>query len=142
MIVFEKRISFSFYKKFFNRVHPDKLMGLVAQKVKDKSILKIIHNYLNDGVIINGVKVRNEEGVTQGVLLSPLLFNIMLEQLDRLLEKRGHKFFRYADDFNIYVKSEKAGNHFMQSMTSFINMTTSTCDKVVMFGLFWYYRKK
>lgn len=94
-------------EKFFDRVNHDKLMSLVARKVRDKRVLKLIRKYLESGIMLNGVKVKNEEGTPQGGPLSPLLANIMLDELDKELERRGHKFCRYADDCNIYVKSKK-----------------------------------
>jgi RNA-directed DNA polymerase len=110
-------------ERFFDRVHHDKLMALVAQKVTDKRVLKLIRAYLNTGIMVNGVKVRSEEGVPQGGPLSPLLSNILLNLLDQELEKRGHKFVRYADDCNIYVKSKKAGLRVKQSITKFIEQS-------------------
>lgn len=107
-------------EKFFDRVNHEKLMNLVARKVKDKRVLKLIRGYLEAGIMANGVKVKNEEGTPQGGPLSPLLANIMLEDLDKELEKRGHKFCRYADDCNIYVKSRRAGERVMHSISHFI----------------------
>ena len=107
-------------EKFFDRVNHDKLMSLLARKVKDKRVLKLIRKYLESGIMTNGVKVENEEGAPQGGPLSPLLANIMLDELDRELEKRGHRFCRYADDCNIYVKSRKAGERVMVSITRYI----------------------
>jgi len=107
-------------EKFFDRVNHDKLMSLVARKVKDKRVLKLIRRYLESGIMLNGVKVKSEEGTPQGGPLSPLLANIMLDELDKELEKRGHKFCRYADDCNIYVKSQKAGERVMESITEYI----------------------
>jgi RNA-directed DNA polymerase len=107
-------------EKFFDRVNHDKLMSLVARKVKDKRVLKLIRGYLESGIMMNGVKVKSEEGTPQGGPLSPLLANIMLDELDKELEKRGHKFCRYADDCNIYVKSQKAGERVMESITKYI----------------------
>lgn len=107
-------------EKFFDKVNHDKLMGLVAKKVKDKTILKLIRKYLESGIMINGTEVISEEGVPQGGPLSPLLSNIMLDELDKELEKRGHRFVRYADDCNIYVKTKKAGLRVKQSITTFI----------------------
>jgi RNA-directed DNA polymerase len=107
-------------EKFFDRVNHDKLMSLVARKVKDKRVLKLIRGYLESGIMLNGVKVKSEEGTPQGGPLSPLLANIMLDELDKELEKRGHKFCRYADDCNIYVKSQKAGERVMESITQYI----------------------
>jgi len=107
-------------EKFFDRVNHDKLMSLVARKVKDKRVLKLIRKYLESGIMLNGIKVKSEEGTPQGGPLSPLLANIMLDELDKELEKRGHKFCRYADDCNIYVKSQKAGERVMESITQYI----------------------
>ncbi len=124
-------------EKFFDRVNHDKLMSLVARKVKDKRVLKLIRKYLESGIMLNGVKVKSEEGTPQGGPLSPLLANVMLDDLDKELEKRGHKFCRYADDCNIYVKSKKAGERVMESITEYIenvlklkiNRTKSAVDK-------------
>lgn len=107
-------------EKFFDRVNHDKLMSLVAREVKDKRVLKLIREYLESGIMLNGIKVKSEEGTPQGGPLSPLLANIMLDELDKELEKRGHKFCRYADDCNIYVKSQKAGERVMESITQYI----------------------
>lgn len=107
-------------EKFFDRVNHDKLMSLVARKVKDKRVLTLIRKYLESGVLVNGVKVKNEEGTPQGGPLSPLLANIMLDELDKELESRGHKFCRYADDCNIYVGSMKAGARVMVGITRYI----------------------
>jgi len=107
-------------EKFFDRVNHDKLMSLAARKVKDKRVLRLIRKYLEAGVLANGVKVKNEEGTPQGGPLSPLLANIMLDELDKELEGRGHRFCRYADDCNIYVKSRKAGARVMDSITRYI----------------------
>ena len=124
-------------EKFFDRVNHDKLMSLVARRVKDKRVLKLIRKYLESGIMLNGVKVKSEEGTPQGGPLSPLLANIMLDGLDKELEKRGHKFCRYADDCNIYVKSKKAGERVMESISHYveevlklkINRTKSAVDK-------------
>ena len=107
-------------EKFFDRVNHDKLMALVSRKVSDKRVLKLIRRYLESGVMINGLEIVTEEGTPQGGPLSPLLSNIMLHELDKELESRGHKFCRFADDCNIYVKSQKAGNRVMASITKFI----------------------
>jgi group II intron reverse transcriptase/maturase len=85
-------------EKFFDRVNHDKLMSLIARRVGDKRLLKLIRRYLESGIMINGIEVASEDGVPQGDPLSPLLSNIMLNELDKELEKRGHKFVRYADD--------------------------------------------
>ncbi|WP_212905390.1 group II intron reverse transcriptase/maturase, partial [Clostridium polyendosporum] len=106
--------------KFFDRVNHDQLMYKLSKKIKDKRVLKLIRLYLQSGVMINGVVNRNDEGTPQGGPLSPILSNIILDELDKELEKRGHKFCRYADDVNIYVKSERAGNRVMESVTLFI----------------------
>jgi RNA-directed DNA polymerase len=107
-------------EKFFDKVNHEKLMNLVARKVKDKRVLKLIRKYLESGIMLNGVKVKSEEGTPQGGPLSPLLANIMLDELDKELEKRGHKFCRYADDCNIYVKSQRAGERVMKGISHFI----------------------
>lgn len=107
-------------EKFFDRVNHDKLMSLMVRKVKDKRVLRLIRKYLESGVLVNGVKVKNEEGTPQGGPLSPLLANIMLDELDKELERRGHKFCRYADDCNIYVGSMKAGARVMAGITRYI----------------------
>lgn len=107
-------------EKFFDRVNHDILMARVAREVKDKKVLKLIRAYLNSGVMVNGVVVDTEEGTPQGGPLSPLLSNIMLDDLDKELEKRGHKFVRYADDSNIYVKTQRAGERVMESVREFL----------------------
>lgn len=107
-------------EKFFDKVNHDMLMGLLAKRIKDKTILKLIRKYLESGIMINGVEVISEEGVPQGGPLSPLLSNIMLDELDKELERRGHKFVRYADDCNIYVKTKKSGLRVKKSITTFI----------------------
>lgn len=106
--------------RYFDTVNHDKLMCLVAKKVADKRVLKLIRLYLESGVMINGVVIDTEDGCPQGGPLSPLLSNIMLDELDKELEKRGHKFCRYADDGNIYVKSRRAGERVMTNVTVFL----------------------
>lgn len=107
-------------EKFFDRINHDMLMARVARQVKDKKILLLIRRYLESGVMANGVVLETEEGAPQGGPLSPLLSNIMLDDLDKELEKRGLRFARYADDCNIYVKSEKAGKRVMESIVKFL----------------------
>ena len=107
-------------EKFFDRVNHDRLMALVARKVKDKRVLRLIRKYLEAGVMANGVVVETAEGTPQGGPLSPLLSNIYLDELDKELEKRGHKFCRYADDCNIYVMSKRAGERVMASVRKFL----------------------
>src|SRR6266702_1337841 len=107
-------------EKFFDRVNHDKLMGQVAKRVEDKRLLKLIRAFLNAGVMENGLVSPSVEGTPQGGPLSPLLSNLVLDELDRELERRGHRFVRYADDCNIYVRSEWAGQRAMDSVTRFI----------------------
>jgi len=107
-------------EKFFDRVNHDVLMGRVARRVSDKRMLKLIRGFLNSGVLENGLVGPTEEGTPQGGPLSPLLSNLLLDDLDRELERRGHCFVRYADDSNIYVKSERAGQRVMESVKRFL----------------------
>jgi len=107
-------------EKFFDRVNHDKLMGQIAKRVRDKRLLKLIRAFLNAGVMENGLVSPSVEGTPQGGPLSPLLSNVVLDELDRELERRGHRFVRYADDCNIYVRSERAGQRVMDSVTRFI----------------------
>ena len=107
-------------EKFFDRVHHDRLMSRIATRVADKRVLRLIRAYLNAGVMEHGLISPTEEGTPQGGPLSPLLSNIVLDALDRELEQRGHRFVRYADDANIYVKSKRAGQRVMESLTTFI----------------------
>lgn len=124
-------------EKFFDRVNHDRLMGTLAKRIKDKRLLKLIRKYLKSGIMIDGIVTVSEEGTPQGGPLSPLLSNIVLDELDKELEERGHKFVRYADDCNIYVKTKKAGNRVMKSITSFIegklklkvNLSKSAVDR-------------
>ena len=95
-------------------------MSKLASSISDKRILKIIRRYLQSGVMLNGCCVATEEGTPQGGPISPLLANIMLNDLDKELTKRGHSFVRYADDCNIYVKSKRAGQRVYQSISKFI----------------------
>jgi RNA-directed DNA polymerase len=107
-------------EKFFDRVNHDKLMGQIAKRVEDKRLRKLIRAFLNAGVMENGLVSPSVEGTPQGGPLSPLLSNLVLDELDRELERRGHRYVRYADDSNIYVRSEQAGRRVMESITRFI----------------------
>ncbi len=107
-------------EKFFDRVNHDLLMGRIAKRVEDKPLLKLIRAFLNAGVMENGLVSSSEEGTPQGGPLSPLLSNLLLDDLDKELERRGHRFVRYADDCNIYVRSRRAGERVMQSITRFL----------------------
>jgi RNA-directed DNA polymerase len=109
-------------EKFFDRVNHDKLMGQIAKRIEDKRLLKLIRAFLNAGVMENGLVSPSVEGTPQGGPLSPLLSNLVLDELDRELERRGHRFVRYADDCNIYVRSERAGQRVMESITRFITI--------------------
>ena len=110
-------------EKFFDRVNHDMLMGRVAKRVRDRRVLQLIRMFLNAGVMENGLVSPITEGTPQGGPLSPLLSNIVLDDLDRELERRGHRFVRYADDCNVYVRSERAGRRVMESLTRFITRT-------------------
>lgn len=105
---------------FFDRVNHDKLMGRLAKRIEDKRTLKLIRSYLNSGIMEGGIMNRRTEGTPQGSPLSPLLSNIVLDDLDKELEDRGHSFVRYADDISVYVKSEKAAQRVMESVTEYL----------------------
>ena len=107
-------------EKFFDRVNHDVLMGKIAKRIEDKRLLKLLRLYLQAGVMVNGVVMELQEGTPQGGPLSPLLSNIMLDELDKELERRGHKFSRYADDCNVYVQSKRAGERVMESVKRFL----------------------
>ena len=107
-------------EKFFDRVNHDILMSRIARRVKDKRILKLIRVFLQSGIMEGGVTSLRSEGTPQGGPISPLLSNILLDDLDKELERRGHRFVRYADDCNIYVRSQRAGERVLDSMESFL----------------------
>lgn len=106
--------------KFFDTVNHDRLMARMKGDIADKRVLRLVNDYLKAGVMVNGVVVETEEGTPQGGPLSPLLSNIVLDELDRELEKRGHRFVRYADDCNIYVQSQRAAERVKASVTRYI----------------------
>ena len=103
-------------EKFFDRVNHDVLMGKLSARVEDKRMLGLIRRYLEAGVMANGVVVERVEGTPQGGPLSPLLANVLLDEVDKELEKRGHAFVRYADDCNVYVRSRRAGEDVMETL--------------------------
>jgi hypothetical protein len=108
-------------EKFFDRVHHERLLARLGMRVRDDRILSLIRKMLKAKVVMpDGVVVQTEEGTPQGGPLSPLLSNVVLDELDRELEERGHRFVRYADDCNIYVRSERAGHRVMRSVTRFL----------------------
>lgn len=139
-------------EKFFDKVNHDILMERLSRKIKDKRLLKLIREYLKAGTMVNGIKVSSDEGTPQGGPLSPLLSNILLNELDKELERRGHKFCRFADDCNIYVKSQKAGVRVMRSIRKSleenlklkVNESKSAVDKVTrrkFLGFAFYFSK-
>lgn len=107
-------------EKFFDRVNHDILMSRLARRISDKRVLRLIRRYLQSGMMVGGVVGQRVEGTPQGGPLSPLLSNILLDALDKELERRGHKFCRYADDCNIYVRSRTAGERVMKSVSQFL----------------------
>ena len=124
-------------EKFFDRVHHDRLMARLAEEITDKTLLKLIRKYLQSGVMVDGLVKPTLEGAPQGGPLSPILSNVVLDELDKELEKRNLRFVRYADDCNIYVKTWKAGQRVKESVTQFIekklklkvNQTKSAVDR-------------
>jgi len=109
-------------EKFFDRVNHDILMSRLARRIKDKRVLRLIRRYLQAGMMSNGLTTARREGTPQGGPLSPLLSNILLDELDKELERRGHRFCRYADDCNVYVRSRSAGERVLKSLTIFLEL--------------------
>lgn len=107
-------------EKFFDKVNHDRLMTTLARRIPDKRLLKLIRKYLTGGIMVDGVINARAEGTPQGSPLSPILSNIVLDELDKELESRGHKFVRYADDISIYTRSNKSAIRIMESITKFI----------------------
>ena len=107
-------------EKFFDRVNHDKLMGLLAKRIEDKLTLKLIRSYLNSGIMEGGMVSQRVEGTPQGSPLSPLLSNIVLNELDKELKARGHRYVRYADDCSIYVRSEKSAQRVIETITEYL----------------------
>jgi len=125
-------------EKFFDRVNHDVLMGRLEKRVKDKRILGLVRRYLEAGVLLQGVAMERHEGTPQGGPLSPLLANVLLDEVDKVLEKRGHRFVRYADDCNVYVASQRAGQRVMALLRRLygnlrlkVNESKSAVDKAV-----------
>jgi len=110
-------------EKFFDRVNHDVLLGRLAKRIGDPRVLRVIRRYLEAGVLADGVVIDRHEGTPQGGPLSPLLANILLDELDREVERRGHAFCRYADDIQIYVRSQRAGERVLASITRFLERT-------------------
>jgi hypothetical protein len=117
-------------EEFFDRVCHDKLMARIAARVSDQRMLKLIRAFLTAGVMENGLVSAVDEGTPQGGPLSPLMSNLVLDELDRELERRGHRFVRHADDSNVYVRSERAGQRVMRSLTAFIKSTNTIAKEV------------
>jgi RNA-directed DNA polymerase len=125
-------------EKFFDRINHDKLMFRLSKQIRDKRLLKLIRRFLEAGMMKQGIFIERGEGLSQGGPLSPLMSNLVLDELDKELERRGHKFCRYADDCNIYVKSQRAGERVLASVKGFlgkylklrINETKSACARV------------
>lgn len=139
-------------EKFFDTVNQDRLMNLLSRRVKDKRVLSLIRRFLQSGVQIGSTVEQVREGTPQGSPMSPILSNIVLDELDKELEKRGHRFVRYADDFCIFTKSERAGARVMLSISSFLEKRlklrvnrkksrVSKPNKIKFLGYAFYYRK-
>jgi RNA-directed DNA polymerase len=103
-------------EKFFDRVNHDILMDRLAKRIADQRVLRLIRRFLQAGILVHGVSIERHEGTPQGGPLSPLLANVLLDEVDRELERRGHRFVRYADDCNVYVRSRKAGERVLQAL--------------------------
>jgi group II intron reverse transcriptase/maturase len=138
--------------RFFDRVQHDVLMARVARKISDPRVLRLIRRYLNAGIMVDGVKQPSEIGTPQGGPLSPLLANIMLDDLDRELEKRGHRFVRYADDLRVYTRSERAAGRILASVTEFLERrlrlkvnreksSTNRAAKAAVLGFAFYFNR-
>lgn len=137
-------------ERFFDRVSHDKLMHRVARRVADKQLLRLVRAYIEAGVMVDGVRQLTPEGTPQGSPLSPLLSNIMLDDLDRELERRGHRFVRYADDVRVFVRSQRAAYRVLDGVTGFVEerlalkvnqekSTVSTAAAVGLLGLGFYF---
>jgi RNA-directed DNA polymerase len=135
-------------EKFFDRVNHDILMGRLVKRIADRRVLRLIRRYLNVGVLANGVVIERHEGTPQGGPLSPLLANVLLDEVDKELERRGHAFVRYADDLNVYVRTQRSGERVMTSLRKLFgklklrvnetksNVTRATASKFLGFS-FW-----
>jgi RNA-directed DNA polymerase len=113
-------------EKFFDRVNHDVLIDRLQKRIADAGIIRLIRSYLNAGIMSNGVVAEREAGTPQGGPLSPLLANVLLDEVDRELERRGHRFARYADDCNVYVRSEQAGTSSITLQASMVSMEAQT----------------
>ncbi|NIR52626.1 MAG: group II intron reverse transcriptase/maturase, partial [Phycisphaerae bacterium] len=109
-------------EKFFDRVNHDRLMSEVRKRVSDWQVLRVVRRYLRSGVLVDDAFHERLEGTPQGGPLSPFLANLLLDELDRELERRGHRFVRYADDCNIYVRSRRSAERVLRSLTRFLSM--------------------
>ncbi|WP_249820343.1 reverse transcriptase domain-containing protein [Escherichia coli] len=116
-------------EKFFDRVDHRLLMTRLARTIKDRRVLRLIRRYLKAEIVRDGQREKRQEGMPQGGPLSPLLSNILLDELDKELERRGHSFCRYADDCNIYVSSQKAGDHLLKNIRAFVENKLKVNEK-------------